>query len=74
VLFVYREEYYLAIKEPRVGTAENEKWQMDMDAVHGQAEVIIGKQRHGPTAMVPLQFDAQVTRFADPETRHQPNF
>jgi len=71
VLFVYREEYYLAIKEPRVGTDEHLKWQNEMEAVHGKAEVIIGKQRHGPTATVPLQFDAHVTRFADPETRHQ---
>jgi replicative DNA helicase len=74
VLFVYREEYYLTTKEPRVGTPEHEKWQSEMDAVHGKAEVIIGKQRHGPTATVPLQFDAQVTRFADPETRHRPSF
>ena len=74
VLFVYREEYYLTTKEPRAGTPEHEKWQNEMDAVHGKAEVIIGKQRHGPTATVPLQFDAHVTRFADPETRHQPNF
>jgi len=74
VLFVYREEYYLMTKEPRAGTPEHEKWQNEMDAVHGKAEVIIGKQRHGPTATVSLQFDAQVTRFADPETRHQPNF
>src|SRR6516162_8162467 len=74
VLFVYREEYYLMTKEPRVGTAEHEKWQIEMDALHGKAEVIIAKQRHGPTATVPLQFDAQVTRFSDPETRHQPSF
>jgi replicative DNA helicase len=74
VLFVYREEYYLMTKEPRAGTPEHEKWQNEMEDVYGKAEVIIGKQRHGPTATVPLQFDAQVTRFADPETRHQPSF
>jgi replicative DNA helicase len=71
VLFVYREEYYLTTKEPRAGSPEHEKWQSEMDALHGMAEVIIGKQRHGPTATVPLQFDAQVTRFSDLETRHQ---
>jgi replicative DNA helicase len=71
VLFVYREEYYLMTKEPRAGTPEHEKWQSEMEALHGKAEVIIGKQRHGPTATVPLQFDAQVTRFSDLETRHQ---
>jgi replicative DNA helicase len=65
VLFVFREEYYLANKEPRAGTPEYEKWQLDMSLVHGKAEVIIGKQRHGPTGTVELQFDAAVTRFGD---------
>src|SRR3982751_617822 len=65
VLFIYREEYYLKNKEPRMGTPEYEKWQLDMSLVHGKAEVIIGKQRHGPTGTVELQFDAAVTRFGD---------
>jgi replicative DNA helicase len=65
VLFVYREEYYLANKEPRAGTPEYEKWQLDMDLAHGKAEVIIGKQRHGPTGTVELHFEASVTRFGD---------
>jgi len=65
VLFVFREEYYLKNKEPRVGTEEHIKWQAEMDAVHGKAEVIIGKQRHGPTGTIQLQFDADVTRFAN---------
>jgi replicative DNA helicase len=63
VMFVFREEYYLANKEPRPGTDEHIKWQTEMAAVHGKAEVIIGKQRHGPTGTVNLQFDAAVTRF-----------
>jgi replicative DNA helicase len=63
VIFVFREEYYLSNKEPRPGTEEYTKWQVDMAAVHGKAEVIIGKQRHGPTGTVNLQFDAAVTRF-----------
>src|SRR5215467_831180 len=63
VLFVFREEYYLSNKEPRPGTDEYTKWQLDMAAVHGKAEVIIGKQRHGPTGTVALQFEAAVTRF-----------
>jgi replicative DNA helicase len=65
VMFVYREEYYLANKEPRAGTPEYEKWQLDMDLAHGKAEVIIGKQRHGPTGTVDLHFEASVTRFGD---------
>jgi replicative DNA helicase len=65
VIFVYREEYYLGNKEPRAGTPEYEKWQLDMSLVHGKAEVIIGKQRHGPTGTVDLHFDASVTRFGD---------
>ena len=65
VIFVYREEYYLGNKEPRAGTPEYEKWQLDMSLVHGKAEVIIGKQRHGPTGTVELHFDASVTRFGD---------
>jgi replicative DNA helicase len=65
VMFVFREEYYLANKEPRAGTPEHEKWQLDMSLVHGKAEVIIGKQRHGPTGTVELQFEGQFTRFSD---------
>ncbi|MGP9811090.1 replicative DNA helicase [Rhodopseudomonas sp. NSM] len=65
VMFVFREEYYLQNKEPRPGTPEHEKWTTDMDLVHGKAEVIIAKQRHGPTGTVDLQFEGQFTRFSD---------
>jgi replicative DNA helicase len=65
VLFVFREEYYLSNKEPRPGTEEYIKWQTEMALVHGKAEIIIGKQRHGPTGTVALQFEANVTRFGD---------
>ena len=65
VMFVYREEYYLANKEPRPGTPEHEKWLLEMYLAHGKAEVIIGKQRHGPTGTVELQFEGQFTRFSD---------
>jgi replicative DNA helicase len=65
VVFVYREEYYLQAKEPRLGTPEHEKWQLEMDLAHGKAEVIIAKQRHGPTGTVDLQFEGQFTRFSD---------
>jgi replicative DNA helicase len=65
VLFIYREEYYLANREPRPGTPEHEKWQTEMELAHGKAEVIIGKQRHGPTGTVNLHFEAAITRFSD---------
>ena len=65
VLFVYREEYYLKNKEPKEGTPEHLAWQGEMEKVHGRAEVIIGKQRHGPTGTVQLSFEAQFTRFGN---------
>jgi len=71
VMFVFREEYYIRNKEPQVGTEEHLKWQADMERVHGRAEVIIGKQRHGPTGTVPLAFEGQFTRFSNLERHHQ---
>ena len=65
VLFVYREEYYLKNKEPKEGTPEHMTWQGEMEKVHGKAEVIIAKQRHGPTGTVQLSFEAQFTRFGN---------
>ncbi len=70
VMFVYREEYYLANKEPRPGTPEHVKWTTEMELAHGKAEVIIGKQRHGPTGTVDLQFEGSVTRFGDLTSDH----
>jgi replicative DNA helicase len=65
VLFVYREEYYLKNKEPKEGSPEHMTWQGEMEKVHGKAEVIIAKQRHGPTGTVQLSFEAQFTRFGN---------
>ena len=71
VLFVYREENYLSRTEPGADPndpASNEKWsqwRQRMDQVYGKAEVIIGKQRHGPIGRVELAFDSNVTRFGD---------
>ncbi|HYA80838.1 MAG TPA: DnaB-like helicase C-terminal domain-containing protein, partial [Methylocystis sp.] len=65
VLFVYREEYYLRNREPREGTEEHVNWMAEMERAHGRAEAIIGKQRHGPTGMVPLAFEAEITRFSN---------
>jgi len=65
VLFIYREEYYLARKEPKAGSPEHMEWQMEMDKHTGIAEVHIAKQRHGPTGKVPLQFDGNLTKFSN---------
>ncbi len=65
VLFVYREAYYLGRAEPREGTPEHLTWQEDMDKVHHLAEVIIGKQRHGPIGTVKLHFNADLTKFGN---------
>ena len=65
VMFVYREEYYLANREPKPGTDDHLKWEQALNETRGKAEVIIAKQRHGPTATVPLAFQAEYTRFTD---------
>jgi replicative DNA helicase len=65
VWFVYREEYYLGRSEPREGTAEHLKWCDDMSKVQGLAEVIIGKQRHGPIGTVKLAFNSDLTKFGN---------
>jgi replicative DNA helicase len=65
VLFVYREEYYLRNKEPKPGTLEYTQWETDMNEARGKAEVIIAKQRHGPTGSVGLAFQGEFTRFSD---------
>jgi len=67
VMFVYRDEYYLDRKEPAENTEEHAQWQAEMDRVHGLAEVIIAKQRHGPTDKVMLAFEGARTRFSDRE-------
>ncbi len=65
VLFVYREEYYLGRTQPTLNTPEFYTWQEKMEKIQGIAEVIIGKQRHGPTGTIELHFDGSLTRFSD---------
>ena len=65
VMFVYREGYYLQRKEPREATVEHAEWQAKMNEVAHLAEIIIGKQRHGPVGKVLLEFEEQFTKFKD---------
>jgi len=75
VLFVYREEYYVHFQKPKEASLESgdsaadvaafEDWQMKMSRVHGVAEVVVAKSRHGSTGTIPVKFDAKITRFSD---------
>lgn len=66
VMFVFREEYYKEKDEPSMSEAEKySQWQAEMVELYGKAEVIIGKQRHGPVGTVKLSFKKEVTRFSD---------
>jgi replicative DNA helicase len=65
VMFVYRESYYLSRLEPREGTQEHFTWQEQMDQVKGMAEIIIGKQRHGPIGTVKVSFNEDLTKFGN---------
>ena len=75
VLFVYREEYYINFQKPtepgaNAGEMDPEtlafqEWMRAMEKVHGVAEVVVAKSRHGSTGTIPVKFDAKITRFSD---------
>jgi len=72
VMFVYREEYYREREKPSDDNVEAMmKWQDDMARLHGKAEVIIGKQRHGPIGSVELSFEGEFTKFGNLAKPHQ---
>jgi replicative DNA helicase len=65
VLFIYREDYYLAAKQPGDDHPDFAAWQEEMARAYGRAEVIVAKQRHGSTGKVRLKFDSRITKFSD---------
>jgi replicative DNA helicase len=65
VMFIYREAYYLSRLEPKEGSEEHLAWQDKLDPIRNLAEVIIGKQRHGPIGVVRLHFNEDLTKFSD---------
>ena len=80
VMFLYREDYYLARQEPQPKTGEDESdgkfrerlehWQQRMEKRRGITEVIIAKHRHGATGDVEVYFDGATTKYTDLETRY----
>ena len=65
-MFVFREEYYREREKPGEHDVEAMmKWQEEMSRLHGKAEVIIGKQRHGPIGTVELAFEGRFTKFSN---------
>jgi replicative DNA helicase len=81
VMFIFREEYYLEKDKPIRDYDEDnahyaekfEKWQIKKAEVENIAEVIVAKQRHGPTDSVNLHFNGTLTRFTDADHHHNPD-
>ena len=69
VMFVFREAYYLERKEPAVGSIEHAEWRQKMDEISSLADIMISKQRHGPTGNVKVEFEAIYTKFKDLENK-----
>lgn len=65
VAFVYREHYYLSREMPKEGTVEHMNWEERMEKVENEADIIIGKQRHGSIGTVKVSFKGETTRFSD---------
>lgn len=65
VVFVYRRHYYMQRETPPADNDEKLKWLGRFDACKGKADLIIAKQRHGPTGSVTVAFDETTTTFRD---------
>jgi replicative DNA helicase len=70
VMFVFREEYYLRPKEPLPDDPKYPDWQAKAEKAHNRADIIVAKQRHGPTGVVPLFYDERLTRFGNLDSVH----
>jgi replicative DNA helicase len=79
VMFIYRDQYYLEQRMPKEVAFEGgsdkfhaamDEWQQKMAKAHQKADLIIAKQRHGPTGSIPLLFEGEFTRFADLDQVH----
>jgi replicative DNA helicase len=78
VMFVYRDQYYIQAQQPKIAAFEDDskfqeahtRWQAKMEEVHNKADLIIAKQRHGPTGTIGLFFEAEFTRFGDLDIAH----
>ncbi len=68
-MFVYREAYYYERKKPAEGSIDFSEWQQKMEEISNLAEIMIGKQRHGPTGTVNVEFEAMYTKFKDLENK-----
>jgi len=66
VMFVFREEYYHNRLKPAEDSDKFPEWQQQAERLFCRAEVIIGKQRHGPIGTVDLHFEGKFTKFSDP--------
>ena len=69
VMFIFREAYYLERKEPTLGSIEHAEWQQKMNEISSLADIMISKQRHGPTGNVKVEFEAMYTKFKDLENK-----
>ena len=69
VMFVFREAYYLERKEPTLGSIEHAEWRQKMDEISSLADIMISKQRHGPTGNVKVEFEAMYTKFKNLENK-----
>ena len=69
VMFIFREAYYLERKEPTLGSIEHAEWQQKMNEISSLADIMISKQRHGPTGNVKVEFEAMYTKFKNLENK-----